>query len=74
MSDNREVYLDNAATTACCSDAAEAVRSALLADYGNPSSMHMKGIEAERVMRGATSSLASLLKVSEKEIFYTSDC
>ena len=68
----KEIYLDNAATTLCCEEAAEAVRTALLADYGNPSSMHAKGVEAERILRDAAKTLAGILKVQEKEIFYTS--
>ena len=68
----KEIYLDNAATTLCCEEAAEAVRGALLADSGNPFSMHAKGVEAERILREATKTLAGIMKVQEKEIFYTS--
>ena len=41
-------------------------------DYGNPSSMHRKGVEAELYIRYAKETLARILKVSEKEIFFTS--
>ncbi|MBR2560638.1 MAG: cysteine desulfurase [Eubacterium sp.] len=68
----KEIYLDNAATTLCSKEAAEAVQSALTAAYGNPSSMHAKGVEAEKILRDATRALADILKVKEKEIFYTS--
>ena len=68
----KEIYLDNAATTQCCKEAAEAVQAALTAEYGNPSSMHAKGLEAEKILREAAGKLAGILKVKEKEIFYTS--
>ena len=67
-----EIYLDNAATTACYNEAADIVRETMLFAYGNPSSMHNKGIEAENYVRKATETLADILKVKEKEIFYTS--
>jgi len=41
-------------------------------DYGNPSSLHMKGVEAERYIREATETIAKILKVESKEIIYTS--
>ena len=67
-----EIYLDNAATTVCYQEAADAVRRALLTEYGNPSSMHKKGVDAEKIVREATKTLAGILKGKEKEIFYTS--
>lgn len=67
-----EIYLDNAATTACYTEAADIVRETMLFAYGNPSSMHHKGVEAENYIRKATETLADLLKVKEKEIYYTS--
>ena len=41
-------------------------------DYGNPSSMHRKGVEAEHYVKDAKEILAKLLKVNAKEIFFTS--
>ena len=67
-----EIYLDNAATTACSPEVAEIVQQAMLTDFGNPSSLHRKGIEAEKHLRQATSTLAGILKCKEKEIFFTS--
>ena len=40
--------------------------------YGNPSAMHQKGVEAEQYIRTAQETLAKILKVKEKEIFFTS--
>lgn len=67
-----EVYLDNAATTACYTEVADIVRETMLFAYGNPSSMHHKGVEAERYIRNAAEILADILKVKEKEIYFTS--
>ena len=68
----REVYLDNAATTAVCPAAREAVLSVLTDNYGNPSSLHRKGSDAEKVLRETRESIAAGLHVKEKEIFFTS--
>lgn len=67
-----EVYLDNSATTRCYDEVAELMHKIMCEDYGNPSSMHNKGIEAEQYLRYAGETLAKLLKVSEKEILFTS--
>lgn len=67
-----EVYLDNSATTRCYDEVAELVCKIMCQDYGNPSSMHRKGMEAEQYLREARETLAKLLKGSEKEILFTS--
>ena len=67
-----EVYLDNSATTACFEDAAQLMHRILCEDYGNPSSLHHKGVEAEAYLRYANETFAKILKVNEKEIFFTS--
>ena len=67
-----EVYLDNSATTQVLPEAAELMRKIMCEDYGNPSSLHMKGVQAEQYLRYARETFARLLKVSEKEIFFTS--
>ena len=41
-------------------------------DFGNPSAMHLKGVEAEKYVREAAQTLAKILKVNEKEIIFTS--
>ncbi len=67
-----EVYLDNSATTRAFDCVAELVSKVMVEDYGNPSSLHMKGVEAERYIRYAKEVIAANLKVSEKEIVFTS--
>lgn len=67
-----EVYLDNSATTACFAEAAQLMHRVLCEDYGNPSSLHHKGVEAEAYLRYAEETFTKILKVNEKEIFFTS--
>lgn len=67
-----EAYLDNSATTAVTPEVAELVCRIMVEDYGNPSSMHLKGVEAEKYIREAKEIFAGLMKVSEKEIIFTS--
>lgn len=67
-----EIYLDNSATTKCFDEVAQVVAKMMTEDYGNPSSMHLKGVKAEQYVKQATEVIAKTLKVSEKEIFYTS--
>ena len=67
-----EVYLDNSATTRVLPEVAQLMTKVMCEDYGNPSSMHRKGVEAESYIRYAKETLAKLLKVSEKEIIFTS--
>ena len=67
-----EVYLDNSATTKTLDSVAELMVRIMTEDYGNPSSLHAKGVEAERHIKYAKATLARILKVNEKEIYFTS--
>lgn len=67
-----EVYLDNSATTRCFDDVAALMTRIMLSDYGNPSSLHMKGVQAEQYIRYARETIAKTLKINEKEILFTS--
>ncbi len=67
-----ECYLDNAATTRP-GDAVIELMDKLMRDfYGNPSSLHRKGFEAERYVEEARNSIAKTLKAKLKEIVFTS--
>ena len=68
----REAYLDNSATTRCFPEVAELMTKIYLEDYGNPSSMHHKGVEAEKYITGAKRTLSRILKVGEKNLIFTS--
>ena len=67
-----EIYLDNSATTRCYPEVGELVYKILCKDYGNPSSMHRKGIEAENHIKEAKEIIAKILKVNAKELYFTS--
>ena len=67
-----EVYLDNSATTRCYTEVGELVYKVMCQDYGNPSSMHRKGVDAEHYIKDAKEILAKILKVNAKEIYFTS--
>lgn len=67
-----ECYLDNSATTRCLDSAAALMAGILCTDYGNPSSLHHKGVQAEKYVRHAREVIAKTLKVTPKEIFFTS--
>lgn len=67
-----EVYFDNSATTRCYDLVKDIVVKAMTEDFGNPSAMHLKGVEAEKYIKSSAENLARLLKVQEKEILFTS--
>ena len=67
-----EHYLDNSATTAVSPSAAEKAFKVMTEIYGNPSSLHTKGIEAEKELEQARKALAERLGAQHEEIFFTS--
>ena len=67
-----EAYLDNSATTKCCKSATDKMVELLTSEYGNPSSLHMKGVIAENEVTLARKKIAKTLKVQDKEILFTS--
>ena len=62
-----EVYFDNSATTRCYDSVKDIVVKTMTEDFGNPSAMHLKGVEAEKYVKEATKTIAGILKVQEKE-------
>lgn len=72
MSEKKEIYLDNSATTRVFPEVAELMNTIYLEEYGNPSSMHHKGVEAENRIRTAKKILADILKCTPQNIFFTS--
>lgn len=67
-----EAYLDNSATTKVFDEVKDIMVETMLKDYGNPSSMHLRGVEAEKYVKEARENIAKTLKVYEKEIVFTS--
>lgn len=67
-----EAYLDNAATTFTFPEVSKLMVKVMEEDYGNPSSMHRKGFEAEQYVKHAKEQIAKELKIEPKEILFTS--
>ena len=67
-----EVYLDNAATTRVCPEAADIAYKVMTECYGNPSSTHTKGREAKTYLDTARSQIAAALGCSASEVYFTS--
>ncbi len=67
-----EAYLDNAATTRPFDSVREIMLKTMELDFGNPSSMHKKGMEAEQYVKDAREKIAKTLKVEPKELIFTS--
>lgn len=67
-----EAYLDNSATTRVAEEVKEIMIKVMCEDFGNPSSLHMKGVEAEQYIKNARLAIAKSMKVNEKEIIFTS--
>lgn len=70
--ERREVYFDNSATTRVFDCVRDVMVRAMMDDYGNTSSRHLKGVEAEAYIKEAREEIAKSLKVKEKEILFTS--
>ena len=67
-----EAYFDNSATTPVYPEVRDLMVKIMEEDYGNPSSLHMKGVTAARYIKDARESLAGEMKVMPKEIVFTS--
>ena len=67
-----EVYFDNSATTRCSKGAANIMVQALTEKFGNPSSLHGKGMEAEQYIRDAKAKICKTMKINESELIFTS--
>lgn len=68
----KEIYLDNSATTAVCREAAEKALEIMTEKYGNPSSLHSKGLEAQHELENARKIIADFISADPTEIFFTS--
>ncbi len=67
-----EAYLDNSATTQPCKEAVDKMNFALNVCWGNPSSLHAKGIEASELLEESRRNIAKALSCDADEIFFTS--
>ena len=71
-SSRKEIYFDNSATTRVFDSVRDIMTETMTAEYGNTSSLHTKGVEAEQYVREARAEIAKSLRVKEKEIIFTS--
>lgn len=67
-----EIYLDNSATTQICKAAADKIIYIVNNIYGNPSSLHNKGLDAQHEVEAARKTLAKALGTLDTEIYFTS--
>ena len=68
----KEIYLDNSATTKVYKEAAEAAFEVMTENYGNPSSLHMKGVEAEKILEEARKDIAEAIGGNPDGLYFTS--
>lgn len=69
---NMTAYLDNAATTKPCEEAVEACAKAMTENFGNPSSLHRMGVNAEIAVEEARKAVAAALVCQPERITFTS--
>ncbi len=67
-----EVYFDNSATTKVYDEVIDVVVKTMREDYGNPSSLHLKGLDAEHLVTGSAETISKVLKCLPEEIVFTS--
>lgn len=72
MAISTEVYLDNSATTMVSKTVADKIYDMLINNYGNPSSLHTKGLQAQHSVENARNIIANQLGATAKEIYFTS--
>ena len=68
----KEIYLDNSATTKVSEEAAKLAYEIMTENYGNPSSLHEKGLNAQLAVEKARKQIADTLNCDENTIFFTS--
>lgn len=66
------VYLDNSSTTKQFPEVSKLMYDVMEEHFGNPSSMHRLGINAEKYIKAARKQVADKLGVNSEEIYFTS--
>lgn len=66
-----DIYFDNGATTRTDSCVAKLMYDVMVSSYGNPSSLHSKGLEAERIVKNARKIIADKINANSDEIIFT---
>ena len=65
------IYLDNSSTTKPCERSVECINKALKSFWGNPSSLHTLGLDAELEVDEARAFLAKTISANKDEIIFT---
>lgn len=68
----KKIYLDNSATTQICDEALEKYNTASRECYGNPSSLHAMGFEAEKLLSAARGEICTSLSAKGATVIFTS--
>lgn len=66
------IYLDNSSTTKPCKKAVEYLNNALTENWGNPSSLHILGMNSEDIVNASRKAVAKTVNARENEIIFTS--
>ncbi len=72
MASDKEIYLDNAATTYCNGEVFYAMQPYFITNYGNPNSVHQSGYAAREAVEKARASIAKIINADPDEIYFTS--
>lgn len=67
-----EAYLDNSATTKPCNGAKKRLNEALDLLWGNPSSLHEKGLSAQLLLEDARDAVSKVISCEKSELYFTS--
>jgi len=68
---HNEIYLDNSATTPVAEEVVQAMEPYWSVQYGNPSSPHLRGVAAQKIVNACRAQLASILQVNPSELYFT---
>lgn len=66
------IYLDNCATTRPRDQVINLMMNSLKEDFGNPSSLHRLGLNAEKKIKYSRDIICNFLKIQRNELFFTS--
>lgn len=67
-----EIYLDNSATTKIRPEVLEEITDTYVNNYGNPSSIHRKGLQIEKKIQWARKEAAKIINAKDEELYFTS--
>ena len=67
-----EIYLDNSATTQPLAEVIASVNHMMAENYGNPSALHRRGLEAEHALKKARSQVSALFNTGNHDLIFTS--